>query len=118
MRYLVIKKRDGSFLGMADARQTAANWQKMGSTRGYDDFAKWLIQEDIQSLSSLAGFMSSKYALQTKTSKRVALQLMDSLDVQTLPVVDEANQFVGIVDRARLTASMLIDISQRLESTK
>jgi CBS-domain-containing membrane protein len=39
---------------------------------------------------------------------------MSSLDVQTLPVVDEAARFVGVVDRSKLTASMLIDIAAKV----
>ena len=41
---------------------------------------------------------------------------MESLDVQTLPVVDETGQFVGIVDRSKLTASILIEIAEKVGS--
>jgi CBS-domain-containing membrane protein len=43
---------------------------------------------------------------------------MDSLDVQTLPVVDARGVFAGIVDRSKLTASMILDIAARLETAK
>lgn len=39
---------------------------------------------------------------------------MESLDVQTLPVVDESGRFAGIVDRSKLTASILIEIAQKV----
>ena len=38
------------------------------------------------------------------------------MDVRTLPVVDEAGQFVGIVDRSKLTASILIEIAEKVGS--
>ena len=43
---------------------------------------------------------------------------MDSLDVQTLPIIDDASRYVGVVDRSKLTASILIDVTERLESGK
>jgi len=36
------------------------------------------------------------------------------MDVQTLPVVDDAGKFVGVVDRSKLTASIIIDIAQKV----
>ena len=42
---------------------------------------------------------------------------MNSLDVQVLPVLDEAGRFDGIVDRSKLTASILTEIAQHLEKS-
>jgi len=43
---------------------------------------------------------------------------MEAQNVDTLPVVDDVdniNRFVGIVNRSRLTASLLIDMSEKLK---
>ena len=43
---------------------------------------------------------------------------MNTLDVQVLPVVDDAQKFDGIVDRSKLTASILTEIADRVEKTE
>ena len=41
---------------------------------------------------------------------------MEILEAEALPVADEGGRFVGVVDRGRITAAMLIEISRQLES--
>lgn len=118
LRYIIINNSDGSFFGIADARQLAMIIQGRRGPFDARDFADSLNSSNKPQLEKLTGFISSKETLNETSDKRKALQLMDSLDVQTLPVVDNANRFVGIVDRSKLTASMLIDIAERLEPRK
>ncbi len=40
---------------------------------------------------------------------------MDGLRVDSLPVVDNAGYFVGTVERSRLTASLILEVVNRLE---
>jgi CBS-domain-containing membrane protein len=40
---------------------------------------------------------------------------MNAADAQVLPVVDEGGKFDGIVDRSKLTSSILTEIAQRVE---
>jgi len=49
-------------------------------------------------------------------SKAEALKIMDDLRVDSLPVIDEAGLFVGTVERAQLTASLILGVVDRLES--
>lgn len=118
LRYIVINNSDGSFFGTADARQLAAII--LGPDGRFDSqaFADWLNSSNKAKLETLPGFISSGKALNKTSDKRRAIQLMNSLDVQTLPVIDDAGRFAGIVDSSKLTASMLIDIAERLETRK
>lgn len=118
LRYIVINNSDGSFFGTADARQLAAIIRGPGGRFDSQAFADWLNSSNKAQLETLPGFISSGKALNKTSDKRRALQLMDSLDVQTLPVIDDAGGFAGIVDRSKLTASMLLDIAERLETRK
>ncbi|WP_456403406.1 hypothetical protein, partial [Hydrogenimonas sp.] len=61
------------------------------------------------------GFIALENAITEKTDKRSALQLMDRLDRDFLPVVDETKRFVGVVKRSRLTASLIVDVANRIE---
>ena len=49
--------------------------------------------------------------------QRKALEMMNSEDAQVLPVLDEEGKFDGIVDRSKLTASILTEIAQRVEKS-
>ena len=40
---------------------------------------------------------------------------MEKLNIDTLPVVDKEGKFTGIVDRARLTASLIIEVADKLK---
>jgi CBS domain-containing protein len=44
------------------------------------------------------------------SSKRTALKIMNEQKLAELPVVNEAGQFVGIVDQDKLTSSILVDL--------
>jgi CBS-domain-containing membrane protein len=56
-----------------------------------------------------------KTGLHKGGDKRKALEMMNAADAQVLPVLDEAGRFDGIVDRSKLTASILTEIAQRVE---
>ena len=70
---------------------------------------------DKNELATLPGFVSSEKALHKKDDKRKALEMMNSEDAQVLPVLDQEEKFDGIVDRSKLTASILTEIAQRVE---
>jgi hypothetical protein len=117
-RYTIINNNDGSFFGIADGRQMAADFKDLDGMEKANRFAYWLNGSNTSELERLPGFISRQQALNKTSDKRHALRLMDSLDVQTLPVIDESGRFAGMVDRAKLSASMLIDIADKLESAK
>ena len=67
------------------------------------DLAKWLNTSDREALKRLPGFIGAENAVTDTTDKAQALQRMESLNVDTLPVVGKDRRFAGIVNRSRLT---------------
>jgi hypothetical protein len=100
---------------MANARTLAALFQTQRSPVRADDFAEWLNRGDKSALAQLPGFLPAENALNKETDKGQALQQMEALNIDKLPVVDEKKSFAGIVDRSRLTASLLLDVAKNLE---
>ena len=49
-------------------------------------------------------------SVSTTSNKRDALKLMEEKNLAEVPVVDEAKRFVGIVERDKLTSSILLDL--------
>lgn len=113
LRYVILTHADGKLFGFADARQLTALMRAEGGF-DVDAFANWLNAGDEASLSGLPGFTPAEKALHKDTDRSAALRLMNSLDVQALPVVDEQGLFVGIVDRSKVSAGMLIDIAAKV----
>jgi hypothetical protein len=144
LRYLVLNNPDGTFFGLADARQLVemvhraapspppepANLteslqqfeqRSIGGGGGprltAQDIADWLNRGDAEAqtkLETLPGFIGKDKALDTKTDRQKALEIMNTLDLQTIPVIDDNRKFVGIVDRSKLTASILTDVAARV----
>lgn len=113
-KYIIINNSDNTFFGMGDAQQLGALFNSPGGSQYSNNFAAWLNSSDKKQLSSIPGFISWEKALNKEADKQRALRLMDSLDVQTLPVINDNKQFAGIVDRTKLTASVLVDIADRV----
>ncbi|KKO18895.1 MAG: CBS domain-containing protein [Candidatus Brocadia sp.] len=59
--------------------------------------------------------MSSESAVDETTDKSQALQLMEFLNVDNLPAISKDKRFAGIVNRSRLTASLIIDVAKQLK---
>lgn len=49
-----------------------------------------------------------------ETSKRTALQAMEEHKLDSLPVIDAAGRFVGTVERAKLTTSLILVVTEKL----
>jgi hypothetical protein len=73
---------------------------------------------DRSKLATLPGFVPGADAVSSQTDKRAVLERMDSLGRDRLPVVKDGAQFIGIVERPGLIASMILDITKRLEGSK
>jgi hypothetical protein len=115
LNYLILENPDRSFFGMANARELTALFETQRPSFTARDFAEWLNRGNKEALARLPGFIGLQDALNKQTDKRQALQKMEALNLDTLPVVQEKDRFVGIVDRSRLTASLLIDVANNLE---
>ncbi len=117
LRYIVMNNPDGSFFGIADARQVADIIRASSGRFNAMNFAEWLNGANKEQLEELPGFIPSSNALHKNDDKQKALEKMNSLDVQVLPVLDESGRFDGIVDRSKLTASILTEIAQHVEKS-
>jgi hypothetical protein len=115
LNYLIIENPDRTFFGMANARELSALFETQRSSYTAQNFAEWLNRGNKEALTRLPGFIGLENALNKQTDKRQALQKMEKLNMDTLPVVEEKQRFVGIVNRSRLTASLLIDVANNLE---
>ncbi|KIH77723.1 hypothetical protein SAMN05660860_01208 [Geoalkalibacter ferrihydriticus] len=115
LKYLLIEHPDGRFFGIADARALTELLQNPNAPFRADDLARWFNQSDTKALVRLPGFIAATDAVPTGTDKFQALQQMEALGVERLPAVDEAQRFVGMVERSRLTASLLIDVTKSLQ---
>lgn len=54
--------------------------------------------------------------LRPGSDKRDVLSKMESLKVDWLPVVDKDGHVAGIIDQSRLTASLILDVSNQLNA--
>jgi len=109
----VIFSKNGGFFGIVNARELNSLFKTKG--RAYwSNFAQWVNEPKVDMLSRLPGFVSIKDALKNDDDKQKALEKMEALNIDTLPVINEMNGFIGLIDRSRLTASLIIDVSQKL----
>jgi CBS domain-containing protein len=116
LRYVVINHSDGTLYGMYDAADLIAYLRTLGEV-GYHTFEIMLNQGDEQAkdwLARLPGFVSSERAVTAETSKHDALQAMEELKLDSLPVSDSAGRFIGTVERAELTTSLILAVTKKL----
>lgn len=112
-KYIVIGNSDASFAGMFDARQLNAALAL--ESRGYAHFADWLNDGDEASIAKLPGYINQDQAIYKKVDKQSALEKMDAMDIEMLPVINTENRFMGIVERSRLVSSMILEVTQKLQ---
>ena len=100
---------------MAEAKPLARVFEAGDFGYSAYDFARWLNEGNRDALRVLPGFVAAEFAVNAATNKQQALTSMESQDVDVLPVVNETGQFKGVVERSKLTASLLVDIAARVE---
>lgn len=82
-------------------------------------FLLWAKERDFKSLSeSLPSFVSVQNAVTFKTDKLTALEKMEELNVEFLPVIDEDKTFLGVVTKSKLTTSFLVNIGRDLRKNQ
>jgi hypothetical protein len=107
-----LENPDETFFGTIDARLLNGMLTASNPTISSSYFANLLGTADRKGLSDLPGFVSADHAMHVKDDKRRALQEMEVMNVDTLPVVDGENRYQGIVNRSRLTASLILDVAE------
>jgi len=113
-KYIIFNKMNGEFFAIMNAQHLFTLINTKSSPYNPSDLARWLNTPDEKILKKLPGTILLQDALMVKTDKNKALQKMEDLNVEFLPVVDEKNRFQGIVDRSRLLTSLIVDVSNKL----
>jgi hypothetical protein len=117
LKYVLIYERDKSLFGIYDSSSLQAFIQDQG-TEGYQKFSDNLKKGDVVSknkLKKLPGFISVDDAVKPETDQLTCLEAMDRLDSDFLPVVDENRKYVGMVERSKITTSLIIDVTRAIE---
>jgi CBS domain-containing protein len=118
LRVIVVDKPDGKLLGMYDAADLIG-FLRVAGEQGYRQFQDHLNSGSdaaIRELAKLPGFVGADQAVTATTSKRDALARMAQINTDLLPVVDDQQRFVGTVERNKLTASLILAVTDKLES--
>ena len=66
-------------------------------------------------LKKLPGFVSGEDAVKPGTDQLTCLETMERLNSDFLPVVDEKLKYVGMVERNKITTSLIIDVTRAIE---
>ena len=117
LRFVVINNPDGTLFGVYVSADIIGYLRSLGD-EGYVDFARNINAGDDAAknwLTGLPGFVSISSAVTAATSKRTALQEMQSLDLVSLPVIDSDNRYVGVVDSTRITASLILEVTENIQ---
>ena len=117
LKYILIYDRGKRLFGVYDSQPLLVHFQMQGK-EGYTLFAKYLNRADLASkkaLQNLPGFVSVSDAVTPESNKRIALETMERLNSNILPVVDKERGFIGMVDRNKITASLIIDVTRAME---
>lgn len=108
-KYVVIRDGQSDFLGMIEAQTLLVNLSPSLAKADFGDFVHWLNEGVRDELSNLRGFIGRENAVQPDASKRKALEIIEELGIETLPVV-EKQQFIGVVNRNRLVSSLVTEL--------
>ena len=120
-RYFVLLEPSGErFFGIMDARKLVSLVEQKSVGPRLPQALSWqrvrdMIKRDPKAFFKLPGFIRADQALPFNATKREALERLEETDFDWLPVVDEAGRFAGIVERSRLTASLILDVASQLE---
>jgi CBS domain-containing protein len=116
LRAVVVNLPDGTLFGMYNAA-VLIGYLRVAGDEAYRQFQQLLNSGDERAreeLAKLPGFVSAEQAVTASTSKRAALARMEQLNTESLPVVNEHRHLVGTVERAKLMASLLLSVTDKL----
>lgn len=117
LRVVVITEQDRRLFGIFNASDLISALRVAGDD-GYRQFENRLNKADEVARKKLAatpGFLAAEHAIEMGTSKRDALARMESIGTDTLPVVNAQRAFAGTVTRSKLTASLILAVTDRIE---
>lgn len=117
LRIVVVNQPDGRLFGTFNATNLIGYLRVAGDS-GYEQFQQLLNSNSAASwaeLSKLPGFVGVDVAVSSAMSRRDALALMEKLRTDSLPVINADKYFMGTVERSKLTASLILAVTEKLE---
>jgi hypothetical protein len=120
LRVVVVNELGGKLFGIYNAPELISSLRLFPSDGGYTLLEQLLNsgnEEARSELAKLPGFVGVDSAVKESTPKRDALAQMEVLDTDVLPVVNDAKGFVGTVGRSKLTAGLILTVSNKLEES-
>ena len=99
-RYVVFKDANGKFVALVPARTLYEQIRTQNI-----DIVSIVEKGDI---SALNGVITE--SVSTLSNKREVLEKMAKESVAELPVVDDEKRFIGVIDRDKLTSSVVLDL--------
>lgn len=120
-RYVIFANPDNTLFGMIDGRKLATLVDTRSVGVDWGDFATILNRggpPERERIARLPGFVPAANAVGRSADKRQVLERMEKLGVEWLPVTGENRRFEGVVERSRLTASLILDVSAQLSAVK
>ncbi len=115
LKYLIFENPDGTFFGLSNAWKFYNSVLNKSKKVSPAKLAKWLREADRDSIKTMPGFISKDQAVHSMSDKGKVLQRMENMNMDILPSLNEKDEFQGVVDRSRLTASLIIDVTNRLK---
>jgi CBS domain-containing protein len=117
LRVVVVNDPEGKLFGIYNAPDLISSLRFTGES-GYRQLAELLnsTNEEVwPELAQLPGFVGADNAVTESTSKRDALAKMEELNTDILPVVNDERGFIGTVGRSKLTAGLILAVTNALE---
>ena len=116
LRYVVVNNANGSLYGIYVAGDLLPYLDRTNvANNSYSQFVQQLNRggaDDKRALAQLPGFIPVEWAVTSATSKLDALRAMADHEQDVLPVVDGEDRFIGTVEQPRLTASLILAVTE------
>ena len=99
-KYVLFESKSGEFRGIISGTKLLEE-MRIGSI----DLVKLIESGDISSINDIRTI-----SIPSGSSKQESLQRMDRYGLSELPVVDEFNSFIGVVERNKITSSIVAQL--------
>jgi hypothetical protein len=116
-RFVVLVEADKAFFGMIEAKTLHRLLRSEGTGQTFESFTTLIKRnsfDDRAQLAQLPGFAPLSAAVTSNDNKRHVLEQMDKRKADWLPVLSPNGELQNVVDRSRLLASMILDVTDQL----
>ena len=114
-KYIVINQPSGELFGITNAREFYSYFDGQYSHYSINDFAEWLNSSNTEQLAAVPNLLRLEDAVTQTTDRQDALAKMEDLNAESLPVVNENDMLIGVVDRSRLASSLILEVASKVQ---